>query len=88
MATIFLRSSSTCADAVRRRFARASFAGSFEGARRAALIYSLVQSCTLIDVSPFDYLKDLLRLATHPQHRIAQLTPRGWRDTFFTATQS
>ena len=44
------------------------FAGSFEGARRAALLYSLVQSCTLIDVSPFDYLKDvLLRVATHPQ---------------------
>ena len=27
------------------------FAGSFEGARRAALLYSLVQSCKLIDVS-------------------------------------
>ena len=26
------------------------FAGSFEGARRAALLYSLVQSCTLVDV--------------------------------------
>jgi hypothetical protein len=37
------------------------------------LLYSLVQSCTLIEVSPFDYLKDvLLRVATHPQreHRI------------------
>ncbi len=31
------------------------FAGSFEGARRAALLYSLVQSCKLIDVSPFLY---------------------------------
>src|SRR5262249_23399271 len=30
------------------------FAGSFDGARRAALLYSLVQSCALIDVSPFD----------------------------------
>lgn len=28
------------------------FAGSFEGARRAALLYSLVQSCKLIDVPP------------------------------------
>lgn len=59
------------------------FAGSFEGARRAALLYSLVQSCKLIGVSPFDYLKDvLLRIATHPHALIAQLTPRGWRDTF------
>jgi transposase len=59
------------------------FAGSFEGARRAALLYSLVQSCTLIDVSPFDYLKDvLIRVATHPQRLIADLTPRGWAATF------
>lgn len=59
------------------------FAGSFEGAKRAALLYSLVQSCTLIDVSPFDYLKDvLLRVATHPQRLIAQLTPAGWAATF------
>lgn len=59
------------------------FAGSFEGARRAALLYSLVQSCKLIDVSPFVYLKDvLLRVATHPQRLIHQLTPRGWAATF------
>ena len=59
------------------------FAGSFEGATRAALLYSLVQSCTLIGVSPFDYLKDvLLRVATHPQRRIEQLTPKGWAATF------
>jgi hypothetical protein len=59
------------------------FAGSFEGACRAALLYSLVQSCKLVDVSPFDYLKDvLLRIATHPQRLIGQLTPKGWADTF------
>jgi len=59
------------------------FAGSFEGAKRAALLYSLVQSCMLIKVSPFDYLKDvLLRVATHPQRLIGQLTPNGWAATF------
>jgi len=59
------------------------FAGSFEGARRAALLYSLVQSCKLVDVSPFDYLKDvLLRVATHPQRLIGQLTPKAWAETF------
>jgi hypothetical protein len=59
------------------------FAGSFEGAQRAALLYSLVQSCMLIGVSPFDYLKDvLIRVATHPQRLIGQLTPAGWAATF------
>jgi transposase len=59
------------------------FAGSFEGARRAALLYSLVQSCKLVDVPPFAYLKDVLvRLATHPHRLIDQLTPKGWAKTF------
>jgi transposase len=59
------------------------FAGSFEGARRAALLYSMVQSCKLIDVPPFPYLKDVLRrLPTHPHRLIDQLTPRGWVATF------
>jgi transposase len=59
------------------------FAGSFEGAKRAALLYSLVQSCALVDVPPFDYLKDvLLRVATHPHQRIGELTPKGWAATF------
>ncbi len=59
------------------------FAGSFEGARRTALFYSLVQSCALAGVPPFDYLKDvLLRIAMHPQRLIGQLTPQGWAATF------
>jgi transposase len=59
------------------------FAGSFEGARRAALLYSLVQSCKLADVAPFAYLKDvLLRLPTHPHRLIDQLTPKRWTQIF------
>jgi hypothetical protein len=59
------------------------FAGSFEEARRAALLYSLVQSCKLIDVPPFLYPTDVLgRIATHPHRVINQLTPRGWARTF------
>ncbi|HKE92189.1 MAG TPA: IS66 family transposase [Gemmatimonadales bacterium] len=55
------------------------FAGSFEGARRAALLYSLVQSCKLVDVPPFAYLKDvLIRVATHPHRLIHELTPKAW----------
>jgi hypothetical protein len=50
---------------------------------RAALLYSLVQSCKLIDVPPFDYLKDVLRrLPTHPPRLVDQLTLRGWAKTF------
>ena len=38
--------------------------------------------CALIGVSPFDYLQDvLLRVATHPHHRIDELTPKGWAAT-------
>jgi hypothetical protein len=51
--------------------------------RRAALLYSLAQNCKLIDIPPFDYLKELLmRMAAHPQRLIAQLSPKGWADTF------
>ena len=59
------------------------FAGSLDGAHRAALLYTLVQSCKLVRVSPFAYLKDvLLRLATHPHRLIDQLTPKRWAPTF------
>jgi hypothetical protein len=52
-------------------------------ARRAALQYSLVQGCALVNVPPFEYVKDvLLRVATHPHRPIGQLTPKGWADTF------
>ena len=55
------------------------FAGSMAGAHRAALLYSLIQSCNLVDVPPFAYLKEVLRrLATHPHRLIADLTPKGW----------
>ena len=59
------------------------FAGSFEGARRAALLYTLAQGCKLAGVEPFWYFKDvLLRVATHPAARIDELTPTGWAATF------
>jgi transposase len=59
------------------------FAGSMAGAHRAALLYSLVQSCKLVGVSPFVYFKDVLvRIATHPHQHIDELTPKGWARTF------
>jgi hypothetical protein len=54
------------------------FSGSLAGARRAALLYSVVQRCKLVDVPPFAYLKDVLRrLVTHPHRQVADLTPKG-----------
>jgi hypothetical protein len=55
------------------------FAGSMAGAYRAAVLYSLIQSCKLANVEPFAYLRDvLLRVATHPHARTAELTPKAW----------
>jgi transposase len=59
------------------------FAGRMAGAHRAAVLYSLIQSCRLAGVEPFAYLKDVLvRVATHPQARVADLTPKAWAKTF------
>lgn len=59
------------------------FAGSMAGLHRAALLYSLAQSCRLAGVDPFVYFRDvLLRVATHPHSAIGQLTPKGWAATF------
>jgi transposase len=56
------------------------FAGSNEGGKRAANLYSLIASCHAHGVDPWSYLKDILpRLATTPQSRITELTPRGWK---------
>lgn len=56
------------------------FAGSHEGARRAALIYSLVATAKRHDVEPFTYLKDVLsRIADYPHRRVAELLPQNWK---------
>jgi transposase len=55
------------------------FAGSEDGGKRAATIYSLIGTCKLLGVEPFAYLRDVLeRLPTHPASRVEELTPRGW----------
>lgn len=58
------------------------FAGSHEGARRAAILYSLICTCNLLGINIFDYLKDVFeRIATHPINRIRELTPLNWQKT-------
>lgn len=56
------------------------FAGSHEGARRAALIYSLVSTAKQHGVEPFAYLKDVLsRIADSPHRHVDQLLPQNWK---------
>jgi transposase len=57
-----------------------TFAGSDEGGRRAAAIYSLIETCKLNDVDPRAWLADILaRLPDHPANRVAELTPWAWK---------
>lgn len=52
------------------------FCGSEEGARRAAILYSLVCTCKVLDLDPWKYLtKVFLTLADSPSTSIESLTP-------------
>ena len=58
------------------------FAGSDEGGRRAATLYSLIESAKRAEVEPWAYLQDLLvRIDSHPASRIAELLPCRWKPT-------
>ena len=57
-----------------------TFAGSDAGGRRAAAIYTLIQSAKLNDVDPQAWLADVLaRLQDHPARRIDELLPWNWQ---------
>lgn len=57
-----------------------TFAGSDEGGRRAAAIYSLIATAKLNDIDPQAWLADgLARLPDHPAKRIHELMPWNWR---------
>jgi transposase len=57
-----------------------TFAGSDEGGRRAAAIYSLVETAKLNGVDPQAWLADVLaRLPDHPARRIAEFLPWNWQ---------
>lgn len=54
------------------------FAGSADGARRAAITYSLVCTCGLLGIEPWSYLKDALQRIAEGSDP-SQLTPRVWQ---------
>jgi transposase len=53
------------------------FAGSYQGGHRAAVFYSLVESCRAAGVEPFAYFVDVLMRTTTATPR--ELTPAAWK---------
>ena len=52
------------------------FAGSHNGARRAAMLYSFLGTCKMNHINPFDWLRDvLIKIPEHPVNKIELLLP-------------
>ena len=65
------------------------FCGSHEAAKRTGLLYSLLVTCKLNEVNPYNWLKDvLLRIAQHPINRIAELLPHHWKESSHVLTET
>jgi transposase len=57
-----------------------TFGGSDEGGRRAAAMYSLIETAKLNDVDPRAWLADVLqRLADYPAKRLYEFLPWNWK---------
>jgi len=57
-----------------------AFPGSDAGARRAAILYSIIGTCSLWNVNPEEYLRDILDRISRgwPSSRIEELLPDVW----------
>jgi transposase len=56
------------------------FAGSHEGARRAAMLYSFIGTCKMHKVNPFEWFRATLStIPAHPANRLSELLPHNWR---------
>lgn len=65
------------------------FCWSEMGARDVGIMQSLIATCVLQGVDPYTYLVDVLqRVGQHPQSRVAELTPRLWKQHFGSAPLS
>lgn len=50
------------------------------GAERACVFYSLIESCKLHGLNPWEYLRDVLPLVGgHPARNILDLSPKSWK---------
>jgi len=55
------------------------------GAKHVGMMQSLLTTCRLHDVDPYDYLVDVLqRISQHPASRVEELTPRRWKQLYAT----
>jgi transposase len=53
------------------------------GARHVGIVQSLLATCRLHDINPYDYFVDVLqRVGQHPASLVHQLTPRIWKQMF------
>ena len=58
------------------------FAGSHEAAQRSAMLYSLLGTCKLHGVNPFEWLRSILEsIPTHSINKIGELLPQN-RNSF------
>lgn len=56
------------------------FAGSDKGAERLAVIYSLIGTCVINNVDPYEWLKDVItRISNHKMSCLHELLPHNWK---------
>jgi hypothetical protein len=58
------------------------FAGSHNAAQRSAMIYSLLGTCRINNINPYDWLRDVFeKIPTHPINKIEDLLPHNWKQS-------
>jgi len=56
------------------------FAGSNDSGERAAILYSVIESCKRHGIDPFEYLRTVIgEIASVPPRRMAELLPATWK---------
>lgn len=56
------------------------FAGSHEGAKRAAMLYSFLGTCKINEVNPFNWMRDTLeKIPAHPINQLYKLLPQNYK---------
>ena len=54
------------------------------GAHYAAIVQSLIATCTLQEINPYTYFVDVFqRIDEHPMQDVHLLTPRSWKENFY-----
>ncbi len=52
------------------------------GAEQLGILQSLLVTCRLQEINPYHYLVDVLqRVSLHPASKVAELTPRIWKNS-------